>query len=71
MTDLFIHTSVGLAVDWINDRIYYSFSTTSTTLPNHLAVYDISTGENTDITVVVDENRTTVIYDIAVDPLEG
>ena len=58
-------------MDWINDRIYYSFSTTSTTLPDHLAVYDISTGGNTDITAAVGENRTTVINDIAVDPLEG
>ena len=56
-------------MDWIGDRIYYSHLDSSFS-PSHLVVYDLSTGENTDITAAVDEDYA-LFWDIAVDPMEG
>ncbi|CAI8037176.1 Low-density lipoprotein receptor-related protein 2, partial [Geodia barretti] len=61
----------GLAVDWINNRVYYSFGDfgSLTVNPNHLAVYDMSTGTTTEITAVIDQTHA-VFHDIAIDPLQ-
>ena len=41
-----IKTAGGLAVDWINDKLYFSFGDPGSNLvnPNHLAVHDITAG---------------------------
>ena len=64
-----IQTLGALAVDWINDKIYYSFGDYGSleVNPNHLAVYDISTGANTEITANVNQQYA-VFHDIGVDP---
>ena len=58
-------------MDWINNRVYYSFGDfgSLTVNPNHLAVYDMSTGTTTEITAVIDQTHA-VFHDIAVDPLQ-
>ena len=45
----------GLAVDWINDRIYFSFGDYGSNLvnPNHLAMYDLDNGVVTEITSAI------------------
>ena len=55
----------------MNDRVYYSFGDfgSLTVNPNHLAVYDMSTGTTTEITAVIDQTHA-VFHDIAVDPLQ-
>ena len=42
----FTETTGGLAVDWINDKLYFSFGDPGSNLvnPNHLAVYNITAG---------------------------
>ena len=60
----------GLAVDWMNDKIYFSFGDPGSNLvnPNHLAIYDITTSGYTEITpATIVAYR--VYHDLAVDPL--
>ena len=54
-------------MDWINDKVYFSFGDTGSNLinPNHLAVYDITTGEYSEIVT----SSYAVYFDIAVDPI--
>ena len=63
-----IFTTGALAVDWINNKVYFSFGDhgSTTVNPNHLAIYDMCTGEVTEITSAVDSNA--VFHDLAVDP---
>ena len=57
----------GVAVDWINDKVYFSFGDVGSELvtPNHLAIYDITTGEYSEIMT----SSPAVYDDIAVDPV--
>ena len=56
-------------MDWINDKVYFSFGDTGSNLvnPNHLAVYDITTGTYNEIVMT----PTSVYHDLAVDPMAG
>lgn len=60
-----------MAVDWINDKIYFSFGDPGSNLvnPNHLAIYDLSTGVYTEITPAINTVYK-VYHDMAVDPLD-
>ena len=55
----------GLGVDWINDKVYFSFSRNGD-IPNHLAVYDITTGGYSEVVVT---SSCAVYYDVYVDPI--
>ena len=71
--------SGGLAVDWVNDRLYFSYSSAGSSLdqPKHLAYYDLVSGYVTEITdAVVEEERRirprspfSLFFDLAVDPV--
>ena len=62
----------------MNDKLYYSYSDddSTTNAPTNLAVYDLETGEVTDLTptVLQQERRDTprspytMFFDLAVDP---
>ena len=54
----------GLAVDWINDKVYFSYEGF---ILSHIAVYDISTGGYSG---VLTSTSFSVYYDIAVDPFD-
>ena len=54
----------GLAVDWINYKVYFSYESDTN---SHIAVYDITTGEYSD---VLTSSSHSVYYDIAVDPFD-
>ena len=58
----------GLAVDWIRDKIYFSFGDpgSNTINPNHLAIYDITAGQYNEINPTT---TYTVYHDLAVDPV--
>ena len=70
----------GLAVDWINNKLYFSFNDPHSLLdyPNHLAYYDLTTGAIEEITETVTQQQVletpaspfTVFRDLAVDPLK-
>ena len=55
-------------MDWVNDKVYFSFGDfgSTTVNPNHLAIYDIATGAVTEITSVMPIHA--VFHDLAVDP---
>ena len=55
------HTD-GLAVDWINDKLYFSYA--GSTNNYHMAVYDI-VGENWEVLLT----SSVRYYEIAVDPM--
>ena len=69
----------GLAVDWVNDRLYFSYNDPDSSLnrPNRLAYYDLTTGEETEITSTIYQQELaikprspfTLFFDIAVDPV--
>ena len=56
-------------MDWINDTVYFSYGDTGSNLvnPNHLAVYDITTGTYNEIILT----PTSLFHDLAVDPING
>ena len=54
--------TVGLAVDWINDNVYFSYYGYQGS--TNMAVYDITTGEYPEIVT----SSSYSIYSIAVDP---
>ena len=58
----------ALAVDWVNNKVYFSFGDHGSNLvhPNHLAIYDITTSQITEITSAITSNA--VFRDLAVDP---
>ncbi|CAI8022716.1 hypothetical protein GBAR_LOCUS13319, partial [Geodia barretti] len=58
----------GLAVDWINDKVYFSYGDTGSNLvdPNHLAIYNMATGVHIEITPATPHAR---FHDLAVDPI--
>ena len=68
-------------MDWINDRVYFSFNSPDSQLdyPNHLAFYDMTSGTLHEITGTIshfqglNNHRTpiTVFRDMAVDPVAG
>ena len=66
------HPPGGLAVDWVHDNIYYSFGDfgSNTINPNHLAVYNLTTGATFEMTAAINQLYG-VFHDLAVDPLEG
>ena len=59
----------GLAVDWVNDKIYFSYGDpgSNSLSPKHLAIYDIATGGYVEISSIVDDHA--VFHDLAVDPI--
>ena len=56
-------------MDWINDKVYFSFGDTGSNSvnPNHLAVYDITNGTYNEIVLT----PTSVYHELAVDPIAG
>ena len=60
----------GVAVDWINDKVYFSFGEVT---PDHLVIYDIHTGSYDEInmTIAVITTSCFIFYDLAVDPIDG
>lgn len=70
----------GLAVDWVNNRLYFSYNSPESTMnqPNHMAYYDLATGGITDLTLTVfmeevlnnPRSPYTLFYDMAVDPVK-
>ena len=54
----------GLAVDWINDKLYFTFAGTSSNT-YHMAIYNITTGGDYEIILTSNVRY----YEIAVDPV--
>ena len=68
-THIHYETVGGVAVDWINDKVYFSFGDTGSNSvnPNHLGVYDITNGTYNEIILT----PTSVFRDLTVDPIAG